>query len=153
MKLFQILIIFLFIGALKLFAAGKVKDIATPESYSRVNYQKGSYSDYLQNLPLKSDNIILEQDGSILRSSWYLYHVFAVVDKPLLFKADLEQCADFPMRFWADYHKENNKLDKLYLFNYQGQKKHFKDSLKPYKKYLRQYMAYSNSYSIKKGEW
>lgn len=151
MKLFHILVIFSFISALKLIAADKVKDIETPEGYNRINYQKGSYSDYLQNLPLKSDNVILEWDGSRLQSSWLLYNVFAVVDKPLLFKADLEQCADFPMRFWADYHKENNKLDKLYLFNYQGQKIYFKDSLKPYKKYLRWHMAYSNSYSIKKG--
>lgn len=90
MKMVRILIIFLFISGLRLFAFDKIKDIETPEGYSRINYQKGSYSDYLQNLPLKLDNIILEWDGSSLWSSWFLYHVFAVVDKQLLFNADLE---------------------------------------------------------------
>jgi hypothetical protein len=70
---------------------------------------------------------------------------------PLLFKSDLEQCADYCMRFWAEYHKDMNKLDFLYLFDYSGNKKKFAGSGKNYKSFLKWIFSYSNSYSLKMG--
>lgn len=110
---------------------------------------KGSFSYYLQNLPLKENNKIYKWNRK--RVFGLLYNVYAVVDKPLLFESDLEQCADFCMRFWADYHHSQNNLNNLFLYNYNGKKKYYKNSNKNFKKYLKWHMAYSNSYSIKKG--
>ena len=127
----------------------RVVDIPTPEGYERRPYPTGSYSDYLRRLPLKEDTSIYQWNG---KKVWgMLYNVYAVVDKPLLFKSDLEQCADYSMRFWADYHKDHGKLGQLYLFDYHGVKKYFSKSGKKYTAFLKWHMAYSNSYSIKKG--
>ena len=127
----------------------RVMDIPPPDGYARKNYPAGSYSDYLQNLPLKNDMSIYQWDG---KNVWgVLYNVYAVLDKPLLFRSDLEQCADFSMRLWADYHKSHGDLNKLYLFDYHGSKKYFSNSGKKYNAFLKWHMAYSNSYSIKKG--
>ena len=70
---------------------------------------------------------------------------------PLLFRSDLEQCADFAMRFWAEYHKAAGKLDQLYLFDYGGNKKLFKLSGKSFINFLKTSFANTNSYSLKKG--
>jgi hypothetical protein len=146
--------LFLFLGIIvsqKLFSQNRISEISLPVGYTRIHFAKNSYSHYIQNLPLKADNSILEWSGSKLRLSSFLYNVLAVVDKPILFKEDLEQCADYSMRFWADYHKENNKLSQLFLYNYSGTKKLFKNSKKSYLKYLRWHMAFSNSFSVKSG--
>ena len=131
------------------FGYDTIKNIPVPSGYERIRYDKKSYSHYLQSLPLKEKNTIYKWNGK--KVFGVLYNIYAVVDKPLLFKSDLEQCADFCMRFWADFHKNLNKLDKLYLYNYSGKKKYYKRSNKIYKSFLRWHMAYSNSYSIKKG--
>jgi len=124
--------------------------IDTPNGYVRINFPEGSYSNWIQNLPLKENSIILEYRGYMI-SLDYFYNVFAVVDMPLLFKSDLEQCADYCLRFWAEYHKDMNKLDSLYLFDYSGNKKKFTGSGKTYSGFLKWAFSYSNSYSLKKG--
>ena len=133
------------------YAQQKIVHIKVPPGYKRILFPSETYSGYIQRLPLKKNKIIYEWNGSRLLSSFLLYNVLAVVNKPVLFRQDLEQCADYAMRFWADYHKENKLLNKLFLLDYMGNKKYFKDSNKSYLKYLRWHMAYSNSYSIKKG--
>jgi hypothetical protein len=70
---------------------------------------------------------------------------------PLMFPGDLEQCADWAMRFWAEYHRSADKLDKLYLFDYNGRKKTFKASGKTFRKFLKWAFDNTNSYSLKKG--
>lgn len=123
--------------------------IPAPPGFVRIAYPERSYSHYLQNLPVKPENKIYKFDGK--RVFGLLYNIYAVVDKPLLFKSDLEQCADFSMRLWADYHREGQSLDDLFLFDYNGRKKYFHDNRRSYEKYLRWHMAYANSHSIKKG--
>ncbi|TGN10243.1 DUF4846 domain-containing protein [Leptospira ilyithenensis] len=125
-----------------------VKEIPVPEGFQRTNFPKNSFSGYLQNLPLKKETTVLSYQKKNL-NDWY--DMIAVIDKPLLFQDDLEQCADFSMRLWADYHKESGKLDKLYLFSYPGKKQYYKDSKKEYNRFLRNAFASSNSYSLKKG--
>ncbi len=80
-----------------------------------------------------------------------LYNVWAVIDYPLLFKSDIEQCADWCMRFWAEYHLKANKLNELFLFDYSGNKKFFSSTGVTFKKFLSQNFSYANSYSLKKG--
>jgi hypothetical protein len=76
----------------------RIEQIPTPAGYTRLVYPSGSFSHYLQRLPLKQNNTILQYDGRPAQIA--LYKVMAVVDKPLLFQNDLEQCADFCMRFY-----------------------------------------------------
>ncbi|MGA1870942.1 MAG: DUF4846 domain-containing protein [bacterium] len=126
-----------------------IKEISVPKGYKRIDYPKNSFSFYLQNLPIKENKKIYKWNGK--KVFGILYNVFAVIDKPLLFNSDLEQCADFCMRFWADFHNEQKKLESLFLYDYNGKKKYYKNSNKSYKKFLKWHMAYSNSYSIKQG--
>ncbi len=124
--------------------------INPPAGYVRETFPEGSYSNWIQHLPIKENNIIFEYRGYTI-SRDYFYSVFGVVDMPLLFHSDLEQCADYCMRFWAEYHKDMNRLDSLYLFDYSGNKKRFKDSEKTYLSFLKWAFSCSNSYSLKRG--
>ena len=121
--------------------------ISTPAGYQRKVYAKGSYSSFLQTLPIKKDNGITAFNGSFIRD----FRVFAVLDLPLLFKQDLEQCADFAMRLWAEYHEQANTLDRLYLFDYNGKRKSSTGSGKSYSTFLKTGFANANSYSLKRG--
>lgn len=123
--------------------------IPLPAGFTRMEYLVGSFSHWVQNLPVKKEMAIKIYDGQVLESSFYT--LFGVVDLPLLFKSDLEQCADYCMRFWAEYHKAAGLLDKLYLFDYNGNRKLFKKSKKGFKNFLKWAMAYANSYSLKRG--
>ena len=134
------------------FAEGQtiISLIQPPSGYTREEFSSGSYSNWVQNLPLKECSEILDYRSEGL-DVYSFYNVFAVVEMPLLFDLDLEQCADYCFRFWAEYHKERDKLDSLYLFDYSGNKKNFSVSGKTYIEFLKRSFAYSNSYSLKKG--
>jgi len=124
--------------------------IDTPNGYVRIKFPEGSYSNWIQNLPLKENPMILDYRGFTLSRDCF-YSILAVVDMPLLFNSDLEQCADYCMRFWAEYHKNMNRLDSLYLFDYSGKKKKFAESGKSYRGFLKWAFSCSNSYSLKRG--
>ncbi len=121
--------------------------IPTPAGYQRKTCAERSYSRFIQTLPIKKDNRIVAFNGSFIRD----FNVFAVVDLPLLFKQDLEQCADFAMRLWAEYHKRENALDRLYLFDFNGKRKSFSGSGRSYNAFLKTSFANANSYSLKRG--
>jgi hypothetical protein len=121
--------------------------IATPAGYARIRTDSGSYSRFLQTLPVKQDKRVLAFNGNLITD----FNVFAVADLPLLFRQDLEQCADFAMRLWAEYHQRAHSLDHFYLFDYNGKRKRFASSGKSYPEFLRTSFANSNSYSLKRG--
>lgn len=148
MKKFLLIINLLIIANL-FYPQQRVIDILPPKGYSIIKYEQGSYAFYIQNLNLKSDKTVLTYQKKDISSS---YNVFHVIDMPLLFKSDLEQCADYVMRLWAEYHKENKILNKLYLFDYTGKKKLYYDaSYGSFNNYLLKIFNYSNSYSLKAG--
>ncbi len=124
-------------------------NIPVPGGYSRETYSGGSYSDWVQNLPLKDRPVILNYQGQVIESGFY--NVGGVVRMPLLFRSDLEQCADFAMRFWAEYHRSMGKLNQFYLFDYNGRKKRFKQSGQSFNKFIKSAFANTNSHSLKKG--
>lgn len=128
--------------------AGKVAHIPIPAGYEELKYEKGSFSSYIQNLKLKEKSEILNHKGGRVES---FYKIFYVIDLPLLFSADLEQCADYAMRLWAEYYKDSANLKNLYLFNYDGSRTHFNSGGMSYEKFLFQRFSYSNSYSLKMG--
>ena len=126
-----------------------LKDIPIPSGYARVEYADSSYSGWIQRLPIKDDNVILGCDGKPVISP--RYSVLAVVDMPMLFSRDLEQCADWCFRFRAEYFKQTGRLEQLYLFDYNGKRRYYRDSGQPYKGFLKWTMDNANSYSLKKG--
>jgi len=121
--------------------------IPTPAGYTRVRTDAGSYGRFLQTLPVKKDKRILAFNGNLIND----FNVFGVADLPLLFHQDLEQCADFAMRLWAEYHQRAHALNHLYLFDYNGKRKAFASSGKSYLDFLRTSFANANSYSLKRG--
>jgi hypothetical protein len=123
--------------------------IPVPGGYIRASYPNGSYSVWIRNLPLKSRPVILNYRGEAIESGFY--NVWGVVRMPLLFHADLEQCADFAMRFWAEYHRSAGKLDRLYLFDYNGRRRNFKQSGQSFAQFLKTAFANTNSHSLKMG--
>lgn len=125
--------------------------LETPQAYTRIVYAENSYPSFLRSLPLKGSKEIRKWDGKLLKSSWVLYDVLAVLEVPLLYNEDIEQCADFSMRLWSEYLKDLDQLENLSLFDYNGTPKPYTESGKSFEKYLRWHMAFSNSHSIKKG--
>ena len=126
-----------------------IKDLPAPAGYRRLEYVDSSYSGWIKKLPIKGDNFILGYDGEPIISP--LYSVLAVIDMPMLFSQDLEQCADWCFRFRAEYFKQTGRLEQLYLFDYNGKRRYYRDSGKLYKGFLKWTMGYANSYSLKKG--
>lgn len=126
-----------------------IKDIPVPTGYARVEYGDSSYSAWIQRLPLKEDNVILGYDGEPIISPFY--SILAVVDMSILFNQDLEQCADWCFRFWAEFHKQSGNLNRLYLFDYNGRPHYYRESGNNFKLFLKRAMTIANSYSLKKG--
>lgn len=144
----KFIIIQLLLLAFQLFSENRINQIAVPAGYKRIKYQNNSFSDWIQKLPIKNSNKIKKYDGTNIAS---FYSILAVIDKPILFNADLEQCADYCMRFWVDFHSEKQISDKLFLYNYSGDKYHFKKSNKSIINFLKYCMIYTNSHSLKMG--
>ncbi|XDD51870.1 DUF4846 domain-containing protein [Leptospira sp. WS92.C1] len=126
----------------------RVNEIEPPSHANRIRYPQHSFPDFVQNLPLKSEKVLWTHDQKNIIGR---YDTIAVVDLPLLFKDDLEQCADYSMRVWAEYHKQNGSLNRFYLFDYNGNRKQFRGSGLSYVAFLRKVFVSSNSYSLKRG--
>jgi len=126
-----------------------VSELPAPAGFKRIDNPSGSYAAYLRSLPIKSDKRIALWTGDYLPSD--THQSLAVLDIPLLFNENLEQCADFSMRLWSDYLNHSNQLDQLALYDFYGNKKPFSKSGRSFRSYLRWHMAYSNSFSIKLG--
>ncbi len=126
-----------------------VYKIPLPSGYQRVVVPENSFSAFVQKMPLKDRNWIALFNGDILGP--LAYDMWGVVNIPLLFTQDLEQCADYAMRIWAEYHKAAETLDNFYLFKYGGQKEHFSKSKRSYTSFLKRAFVNSNSHSLKKG--
>gem|GEM_PF-859805 len=126
-----------------------VRLIPTPPGFTRVTCPPGSFGDWLRHRKLKRDRTIRDFRGDAVSNS--CYHVLGVIDCPLLFRSDLEQCADFCMRFWADYHKSASRLAQLHLFNYDGRPVPFRGRPDEYRGFLRRAFSDTNSWSLKLG--
>jgi hypothetical protein len=127
----------------------RVSDIPAPSGCSRTELAAGSYAAWLRGLPIKDGCEILAYDGSRVETG--SYRVLAVLGLPLMFREDLEQCADWCFRLWAEFHRESGNLGSLRLFDYSGRRRGFAGSGKTYRKFLRWTMANANSHSLLQG--
>jgi hypothetical protein len=146
------LLVFIFLCICQAGLAQKLtikNSIPVPDGYLREACPSGSFGEWIQNLELKNPPVIRDYQGNTVDSAFY--SVWGVVRLPLLFRSDLEQCADFAMRLWAEYHKSAGKLDKLYLFDYGGNKKLFRTSGESFNQFLRSAFSKTNSHSLKQG--
>lgn len=130
-------------------APGRVSDIPAPDGCGRVPLPPGSYAAWLRDVPLKPDKSILAHGGDTVSPGFY--RVLGVLGLPLMFRDDLEQCADWCFRLWAEHHRQSGKTDRLYLFDYGGRRRLFSKSGKTFRGFLRWAMANANSHSLKKG--
>lgn len=129
--------------------------LPAPAGYTRILVPKGSYSEWVRYLPVKpKDSIVHSWKG---RELWvpFLY-VWRIIDLPLYFNEDLEQCADWALRLWFDYQLESGAGDRLWLIDYNGKKKTWGERKKASpnsspKQFLRWAMSVANSHSQKKG--
>jgi hypothetical protein len=132
-------------------SSGQTRDIGSipaPPGFARTAQPAGSFAAWVARLPLRPDNRVRTFDGRDVSGG---YDVLAVVDLPLLFRSDLEQCADWCLRLWAEYHKGSEQLGRLYLFDYNGRRMSFRKSGKTFPRFLKWSMDHANSYSLLKG--
>ena len=127
----------------------RIDEIPPPRGFKRIEQKKGTFARFVQTLPLKPGREIMTWTGKPLAKR--CFDVLAVVDMPLLFKQDLEQCADFAMRLWAEWHRRTGKLDRLALVDYPGRPRPFKGAAKEYPAFLRSVFSGANSHSLKQG--
>lgn len=130
---------------------GQTRDVGSipaPQGYRRSSCPAGSFAAWVARLPLRLGDSVRTFDGRDVSGQ---YDVLAVVDLPLLFRADLEQCADWCLRLWAEYHKGSGTLDQLYLFDYNGRRKFFRNGGRTYSRFLKWSMDNANSYSLLRG--
>ena len=83
---------------------------------------------------------------------------FGLIVSKLLFKQDLEQCADWAYRLWFEYQKEVGYGFDMWLLDYNGNKVTYRqwredksEKQRRYGKFFRWACGVSNSYSQKKG--
>ncbi|MDP4092669.1 MAG: DUF4846 domain-containing protein [Bacillota bacterium] len=81
----------------------------TPEGFERTNTEKGSFAEYLQNLPLKQDGALVHYfDGRVKPADVY----DAVIDMDIG-NRDLQQCADAVMRLRSEYLYANKRYNEI----------------------------------------
>lgn len=124
--------------------------IQPPAGYTRVRYDTLSYAGWLQSLPLRlGEPGVRLHDGT--RAVREFYRIRGVLNLPLLFKQDLEQCADWAMRLWAEYHLQTGRTSSLYLLNYGGNAVRLSESGRQYRAFLKWAFANANAHSLKAG--
>jgi hypothetical protein len=110
--------------------AQKIGEIPPPGDYKRVKVEKGSFSEYLQNLPLRQDSSIVHLYNGEPKINQEAQYAVIQMD---VGKKDLQQCADAVMRLWGEYlygQKDYNKI--IYHFT-NGMKVKFVDYAEGYR--------------------
>lgn len=128
--------------------AKSVGDIPTPIGYERVEAEKGSYQEWLRELPLKPKGakVMLYTGGE----ANYQFLYTGVIDMPLLSNA--EQCADVTMRLRAEYLFRSGRFSDICFTDVDGKRLKYSggQSRKAFEKYLRKAYERCSTYSVKK---
>lgn len=142
--------------------------IRVPDGYERVPVKKGSFSEYVRNLPLKPHGSKVHYyDGREKFGDVYV----AVIDIDVGDR-DLQQCADAAIRLYAEYLYKNKQYDKIhfnftngfradfkkwmqgYRINVEGSRAYwvkragFCDDYKCFRRYLDMVFAYAGTFSL-----
>ena len=97
--------------------------ITPPAGFTRTDCARGSYCDWLRNLPLKAEGSpVRYYNGNVKHHAQH----HAVIDLDTGDK-DLQQCADAVMRLKAEYHYANKDYSKIHFNFTSGHKVSFDD--------------------------
>lgn len=126
--------------------AQTIGDIPAPLGYSRVVVERGSYAEYLRNLPLKEkgSKIMLYTGGE----ANFQFLGSAVIDQPLL--NNYEQCADVTMRLRAEYLWQKGRYGQICFRDVNRKKVQYTggSSRKAFEKYMRSVYGVCSTYSL-----
>ena len=126
--------------------AKTIGDIPAPLGYSRVEADKGSYAEYLRNLPLKGTGAkIMLFTGGTANYQWL---GAAVIDNTLL--SNYEQCADVTMRLRAEYLWKEGRYKDICFRDVNGKKMRYSGgaSRKDFEQYMRKVYGMCSTFSL-----
>ncbi len=90
--------------------------IKTPEGFARAVAARGSFGEWIREMPLKKDKTVYLYNGTL---KWNQLAQFAVIDISVGDK-DLQQCADAVMRLRAEYLYASKKTGEIAFMDYNG---------------------------------
>jgi hypothetical protein len=92
----------------------RVKDIDVPKGFERVNYEPGSFQDWLQNLPINQGRKKIRLYNGQLKKNQRAHAYIIDMD---IGNEDLQQCADTVIRLYAEYLYSIHAYEKI-AFHY-----------------------------------
>lgn len=126
--------------------AERVGDIPTPFGYSRVEAERGSYTEYLRSLPLKGRGAKVQlYTGGDARLQFLSA---GVIDQDIL--SNSEQCADATMRLRAEYLWNKGRYGEICFRNVNGKNMRYSggSSRKAFERYMRDVFGWCSTYSV-----
>ncbi|ADQ45981.1 hypothetical protein Calkro_1115 [Caldicellulosiruptor kronotskyensis 2002] len=106
-----------------------IERIKVPEGYERVEVPRGSFAEYLRNLPLKPHGTKVKYyNGEEKPNDVYV----AVIDMDVGTR-DLQQCADAVIRLYSEYLYKNRQYDKIHFNFTNGFRADFKKWMQGYR--------------------
>ena len=137
----------------KLYAdINKVGDINPREGFRRVKLAKGSFGEYLRNLPLADDWTGYYYNGQKVEDQFGIY---AVIDRNIG-NRDLIQCADAVMLLRAEYLYYQKRYSEIHFNSVSGKQMNYTDYVKgdysydKFRKYIDYVAAYASTLSLEK---
>jgi len=100
-----------------------INRIQTPEGFTRVEVEQGSFADWLRYLPLKEGKPDVHLYNKNLKGNQNVHHVVVDID---VGESDLQQCADAVMRMRAEYLYSKSDYENLHFYFTSGDNIGFK---------------------------
>ena len=127
---------------------GTLADIPVPAGFVRMDTDPGSFSDYVENLPLaRPDSVLAGYEEA--PSDTLVRNCYQVVDFPLV--DEYEQCADVCIRLRAEYLYRENRFRKIHFVDTREKTLRYRyGACRPqFIRYLRKVFAWSNTESLR----
>lgn len=119
-----------FVSSLFSQKARVIQDIPTPSDFRRASISKGSFAEFLRNLPLKQENSIVYLYNGKPKANQEAQYAVLKID---VGDKDLQQCADAIMRLKAEYHFTRNEFNKISFHFVNGKNFSFIDYAEGYR--------------------
>ena len=127
---------------------GTLADIPVPAGFERTGTVPGSFSDYVENLPLaRPDSVLAGYEEA--PSDTLVRNCYQVVEFPLV--DEYEQCADVCIRLRAEYLYRENRFRKIRFVDTREKTLRYRYGAcrRQFIRYLRKVFAWSNTESLR----
>ena len=127
---------------------GTLADIPVPAGFERMGTDPGSFSDYVEHLPLaRPDSVLAGYEEA--PSDTLVRNCFQVVDFPLV--DEYEQCADVCIRLRAEYLYRENRFRRIRFVDTREKTLRYRYGAcrRQFIRYLRKVFAWSNTESLR----